>query len=263
MAQASTIEWTDSTWNPVVGCRKVSTGCANCYAERMANRLAAMAKADRAAGRNAGKKAAYLKVINGRGRWNGDVCLDDAAVEAPLSWKTPRVIFVNSMSDLFHEDVPLTFIKSVFRVMNDCPQHTFQVLTKRPERTRDVSRHLAWTPNIWMGTSVENAVVTNRVHELKRTGAAIKFLSVEPLLGPIPRLPVAGIDWVIVGGESGPGARPLEVSWVQNIRDRCVDRGVPFFFKQWGGVQKKKAGRILDGRTWDEMPGGNLLPSYR
>lgn len=218
-----------------------------------------MAEADVAAGRNPGKKAAYLHVINGRGRWNGDVYLDESAVDAPLSWTTPRVIFVNSMSDLFHEDVPLWFIKSVFQVMNQCPQHTFQVLTKRPERAREISDQLTWTSNIWMGTSVENTAVTYRVHHLRRTGAVIKFLSVEPLLGPISRLPIAGIDWVIVGGESGPGARPMEVAWVRQIRDRCVARGVPFFFKQWGGVAKKKAGRVLDGRTWDEMPNESLL----
>lgn len=254
MAQASTIEWTQATWNPVVGCRKVSSGCANCYAERMAKRLAAMAKADVSAGRNPGKKAAYLHVINGRGRWNGDVYLDDSAVEAPLSWRTPKVIFVNSMSDLFHEDVPLKFIQSVFRVMNACPQHTFQVLTKRPERTREISAKVTWTPNIWMGTSVENRAVVDRVHELRQTHAKIKFLSVEPLLGPLPRLPLTGMHWVIVGGESGPGARPMDPAWVRQIRDRCVARGVPFFFKQWGGVDKSATGRELDGRTWDQMP---------
>ncbi len=254
MAQSSTIEWTEATWNPVVGCRKVSAGCANCYAERMANRLAAMATADVAGGRNPGKKAAYVHVINRRGSWNGDVYLDYSSVEAPLSWTTPRVIFVNSMSDLFHEDVPEEFIYAVFDVMNRCEQHTFQLLTKRPERTAELSRRLDWGPNIWMGTSVENKAVTQRVHDLRRTHASIKFLSVEPLIGPIPRLPLTGIDWVIVGGESGPGARPMNIDWVRQICDRCVSRGVPFFFKQWGGVNKKRAGRVLDGRTWDEMP---------
>lgn len=254
MAQASTIEWTEATWNPVVGCRKVSSGCAHCYAERMAKRLAAMAAADLAADRNPGKKAAYLNVINGRGRWNGDVFLDEAAVDAPLSWRSPKVIFVNSMSDLFHEDVPLRFIQRVFRVMNDCPRHTFQVLTKRPERTRAISSKLTWTSNIWMGTSVENRAVVRRVHELRKTAAKIKFLSVEPLLGPLPRLPLSGIDWVIVGGESGPGARPMNPQWVRQIRDRCIRYDVPFFFKQWGGVQKSVTGRELDGDTWDEMP---------
>jgi len=254
MAQTSTIEWTEATWNPVVGCRKVSSGCANCYAERMAKRLAAMAEADFAVGRNPGKKAAYLNVINRHGRWNGDVYLDDLSVEAPLSWKLPQLIFVNSMSDLFHEDVPLEFVQRVFDVMNRCPQHTFQVLTKRPERAADLSERLAWSPNVWMGTSVENAAVTQRVHHLRATDAEVKFLSVEPLIGPIPRLPLTGIDWVIVGGESGPGARPMEIEWVRQIRDRCVSAGVPFFFKQWGGVAKKRAGRVLDGRHWDDMP---------
>ncbi|GMU22515.1 MAG: hypothetical protein AMXMBFR13_26010 [Phycisphaerae bacterium] len=254
MAQSSSIEWTEATWNPVVGCRKVSSGCANCYAERMAKRLAAMAEADEAAGRNPGKKAAYLHVINRRGRWNGEVYLDHSAVEAPLSWTTPRVIFVNSMSDLFHEDVPQDFVQAIFDVMNRCPQHTFQVLTKRPERARDMSSRLRWSTNIWMGTSIENAVVTDRVRHLVRTHAKTKFLSVEPLLGPIPRLPLTGVDWVIVGGESGPGARPMDLGWVRQIRDRCVARDVHFFFKQWGGIDKKKTGRVLDGRTWDEMP---------
>lgn len=254
MAQASTIEWTQATWNPVVGCRKVSSGCANCYAERMSKRLAAMATADMAAGRNPGKKAAYLHVINQRGRWNGDVFLNETVVDAPLSWRSPKLIFVNSMSDLFHEDVPLPFVQSVFATMNRCTHHTFQVLTKRPERARELSPSLTWTSNIWMGTSVENNAVVRRVHELKRTHAKVKFLSVEPLLGPIPRLPLAGINWVIVGGESGPGARHMEAAWVRQIRDRCVHRNVPFFFKQWGGVAKGAAGRTIDDRTWDEMP---------
>ena len=254
MAQQSTIEWTEATWNPVVGCRKVSAGCANCYAERMSKRLAAMATADLEAGRNPGRKASYLHVINNRGRWNGDVFLNDTAVDAPRQWRVSRVIFVNSMSDLFHEDVPLDFIHRVFTTMNDCPQHTFQVLTKRPERARELSSKLPWTPNIWMGTSVENAKVTYRVKELRGTAAKVKFLSVEPLIGPIPRVPIAGIDWVIVGGESGPRARPMDPSWVRQIRDRCKARGVPFFFKQWGGVDKSSTGRHLDGRTWDQMP---------
>jgi protein gp37 len=220
----------------------------------MAKRLAAMASADIEGGRNPGKKSGYLKVINRFGRWNGDVFLDHVAVEEPLRWQAPRVIFVNSMSDLFHDDVPLDFIRRVFDVMGRCPQHTFQVLTKRPERTREVSRDLCWAPNIWMGTSIEDDKVLRRVVELQKTGAAVKFLSVEPLLGPIPRLPLAGIDWVIVGGESGPGARPMQPEWVRQIHEQCAARGVAFFFKQWGGVDKKKTGRILDGKTWDEMP---------
>lgn len=220
----------------------------------MAKRLAAMAEASIAQDENPGKKAAYLKVINQRGRWNGDVYLDEIAVEAPLGWRSPKTIFVNSMSDLFHDHVPVDFIQRVFRVMNNCPQHTFQVLTKRPERTAELSASIEWTPNIWMGTSVENRAVVRRVHDLRKCGAKVKFLSVEPLLGPIPRLPLTGINWVIVGGESGPGARPMDPEWARQIRDRCVERKVPFFFKQWGGVIKSATGRELDGRTWNQMP---------
>ncbi|HUU97107.1 MAG TPA: phage Gp37/Gp68 family protein [Phycisphaerae bacterium] len=256
MAQGSRIEWTGSTWNPIVGCTKVSAGCKNCYAERMAKRLAAMARADRAAGRDPGRKGNYLHVIDRRGQWNGNVFLDYPALEDPLRWRSPRVVFVNSMSDLFHEDLPLHFIRAVFAVMNRCPQHTFQVLTKRPHLAAEYSGELCWTENIWMGTTVENATVTHRVQTLRRTGAHIKFLSLEPLLGAIPRLPLSGIDWVIVGGESGPGARPMKPEWVRRIRDRCLTQGLPFFFKQWGGVNKKCAGRLLDGRAWTQMPNG-------
>jgi protein gp37 len=220
----------------------------------MAKRLASVAHAANTRGAEPGRSGNYLHVVDRHGRWNNEVFLDDEAVEDPLSWKLPRVIFVNSMSDLFHEAVPLTFIQRVFSVMKRCPQHTFQVLTKRPETAAAYSRELPWTENIWLGTSVESALVVSRVRHLRRTGAHLKFLSVEPLLGPIPRLPVAGIDWVIVGGESGPGARPMAASWVHQIKTRCIAQGVPFFFKQWGGVNKKKTGRLLDGRTWDEMP---------
>lgn len=254
MAQTSTIEWTEATWNPVVGCRKVSAGCKHCYAERMAKRLAAIARSAQQRGVNPGRAANYLHVINRAGRWTGGVFLDEGAIEDPLHWRMPRTIFVNSMSDLFHEDVPLAFVQRVFETMNRCPQHTFQVLTKRPHIPAAMSRDLTWTPNIWMGASVESAAVTYRIAELRRTGAHIKFLSVEPLLGPIPRLPLAGIDWVIVGGESGPGARPMQPAWVRQIRDRCVERGVRFFFKQWGGVNKKRQGREFDGQIWDETP---------
>ncbi|MBN2584308.1 MAG: phage Gp37/Gp68 family protein [Planctomycetes bacterium] len=254
MAQVSAIEWTGSTWNPIVGCSKVSDGCRNCYAERMAKRLAAMARAAKTRGDDPGRAANYLRVIDRDGSWNGCLHLDLDAVDDPLKWRTPRTVFVNSMSDLFHEAVPLEFIQRVFGVMNRCPQHTFQILTKRPGIAARLSGSLTWTPNIWMGTTVESNGVRQRIDDLKRTGAAVKFLSVEPLLGAIPRLPLCGIDWVIVGGESGPGARPMKSEWVQEIRDRCVSRRVPFFFKQWGGVNKKKAGRVLDGRTWDDMP---------
>lgn len=258
MADGSKIEWTEATWNPVVGCTKVSAGCKNCYAERLARRLAAMAEGAIAKGRNAGRTANYLAVINGAGRWNNEVFLDDTALDAPISWREPRTIFVNSMSDLFHPDVPLDFIQRVFETMNCCPQHTFQVLTKRPERAFEFRSWVDWSPNIWMGTSIEDQQVTHRVKPLQRIPAEIRFLSVEPLIGPIPRLPLSRIDWVIVGGESGPGARPMKPEWVRHIRDRCIDREVPFFFKQWGGVNKKISGRTLDGITWDQMPNSQI-----
>ena len=254
MAQTTTIEWTETTWNPVVGCTKVGPGCTHCYAERMAHRLVAMAKADRAADRNAGKKATYLHVVGRDGSWNGKVYMDEHAVETPLRWRSPRMIFVNSMGDLFHEGVSLDFVQRVFAVMNRCPRHTFQILTKRPERALKFSPKLLWTPNIWMGATVESADLTYRAKYVQETGAKVKFLSVEPLLEPIPRLPLTGIDWVIVGGESGPGARSMLADWVRQIQKRCIDHKVPFFFKQWGGVDKKANGRMLDGRTWDEMP---------
>ena len=199
--------------------------------------------------------------MNEHGRWNNTVFLDDAAVEDPLGWRLPRVIFVNSMSDLFHETVPLDFIQRVFSVMNRCPQHTFQVLTKRPHLTLKYAQHLLWTKNIWMGTSVEDNSVVDRVRLLQRVPAMTRFLSVEPLLGPIAKLPLTGIGWVIVGGESGPGARPMKSEWAVQIRNQCQTMNVPFFFKQWGGVNKKAAGRELDGRTWDEMPTKSLSGS--
>ena len=233
MAQ-SKIEWTESTWNPLTGCNKISPGCKHCYAERMAKRLHAMGQPNYANG---------FKLT-----------MHPQALEKPLEWKTPQVIFVNSMSDLFHKDVPLDFIQNVFDVMKRAHWHQFQVLTKRSERLMELGPQLEWTDNIWMGVSVENADYTFRIDHLRKTGAKIKFLSVEPLLGPIPRMNLKGINWVIVGGESGPGARPLEREWVVDIKNQCVKAKVPFFFKQWGGVQKKKAGRLLDGRTWDQMP---------
>lgn len=263
MAYGSSIEWTESTWNPVVGCTKVSPGCVNCYAERMAKRLGAMAEGAQAKGQNPGRTANYLKVINRQGKWNNKVFMDHSAVDAPRSWRESRTIFVNSMSDLFHPDVELDFIRRVFETMNACPQHTFQVLTKRPEIAAELCRDLTWTPNIWMGTSVEDQRVTDRVKHLQRIPAHVRFLSVEPLIGPISRLPVANIHWVIVGGESGPGARPMHADWVRRIRDRCIGRGVPFFFKQWGGVIKHNFGRELDGRTWDEMPIDTHTPGMK
>lgn len=234
MAQTSPIEWTESTWNPLTGCKKISPGCKHCYAERMAKRLRAMGQPN------------YR---------NGfDLALHDRAVDVPLNWRKPRTIFVNSMSDLFQEEVPFEFVQRVFSVMARADWHRFQVLTKRSSHLLDVSDRLKWPTNVWMGVSVENGDYTNRIDHLRQTGAYIKFLSLEPLLGPLPRLDLRGIDWVILGGESGPGARPMKESWVLDVRDQCQRTGVPFFFKQWGGVRKKTTGRVLEGRTWDEMP---------
>ncbi len=254
MGSYSAIEWTEATWNPVVGCTKVSAGCKNCYAERMASRLASVAMAAIAKGENPGRAANYLETVNSDGHWSGKVVLDRAALVQPIKWRAPKVIFVNSMSDLFQEAVPVEFIKEVFHIMNSCPQHTFQVLTKRPDLAAKISSQLSWSNNIWMGTSVEDSRFVHRIHELRQISAHIRFLSLEPLLGPLPRLPLTQIDWVIVGGESGPRARTMRPEWVKQIRDRCLARGVPFFFKQWGGVNKSLFGRTLDGRTWDEMP---------
>lgn len=234
MANRSSIEWTESTWNPITGCTKISPGCKHCYAERMAKRLKAMGQPNYANG---------FKLT-----------MHDHVLEMPLGWKTPQTIFVNSMSDLFHKDVPLEFIQRVFDVMHQAHWHRFQILTKRSERLLELSPKLEWTPNIWMGVSVENQDYTFRIDHLRETGAHVKFLSLEPLLGPLPGLNLEKIDWVIVGGESGPGARPMDPSWVTEIRDQCLQAQVPFFFKQWGGVNKKKNGRLLEGRTWDELP---------
>ncbi len=234
MATKSRIEWTESTWNPVTGCTKISLGCKNCYAERMAKRLQAMGQPN------------YAKGFS--------LSVHPHVVETPLTWKTPQVIFVNSMSDLFHKEVPLKFIHRVFDVMNQASMHQFQVLTKRSGRLLQLDPNLTWAENIWMGVSVETEQYKHRISDLRETSAALKFLSLEPLLGALPDLELAGIDWVIVGGESGPHARPMEEEWVLDIRDQCIGQGVPFFFKQWGGTNKKKAGRILQGRTWDQMP---------
>jgi protein gp37 len=234
MAANSAIEWTESTWNPLTGCTKISPGCKRCYAERMALRLQAMGQPNYAHGFN--------------------LALHENALELPLKWKKSQTIFVNSMSDLFHKDVPVDFILKTFDVMRRADWHHFQVLTKRSDRLLDLSPNLPWKPHIWMGVSVETLDYTFRIDHLRQTGAVVKFLSLEPLLGPLPRLSLEGIDWVIVGGESGPGARPMDPGWVLGIRDQCLDARVPFFFKQWGGTRKKKAGRELEGRTWDEMP---------
>lgn len=241
MATNTTIEWTETTWNPVTGCDKVSTGCKHCYAERMAKRLHGMGN------------PRYLKGF--------DVTLHHDLVDLPLQWKAPRKVFVNSMSDLFHKRVPFNFIESVFATMNVVNQHIYQVLTKRSERLAEISPQLPWTDNIWMGVSVENEDVAYRIDDLRRCGARVKFLSLEPLLGSLKNVSLEGIDWVIVGGESGPGARPMDERWVIEIKENCESLGIPFFFKQWGGFNKKKAGRQLEGRTWDEYPVLETLPA--
>jgi protein gp37 len=252
MATNSKIEWTEATWNPVAGCTIISPGCTNCYAMRLATRLAAMGQT---------KYQATTRKSGGRFKWNGTVKLDDASVDLPRGWKRGKLIFVNSMSDLFHDKVSLKFIQRVFKTMNETPQHTYQILTKRSERVEKLSTSLTWTSNIWMGTSVENSDYVWRIDCLRRTGAAVKFLSLEPLLGPLDNLNLQGIDWAIVGGESGPGARPMKKSWVRSIRRQCEASGVAFHFKQWGGVNKKKSGRMLDGRTWDGMPSVRVAES--
>ncbi len=234
MATQSAIEWTECTWNPVSGCTKISPGCAHCYAERMAKRLQAMGQ---------------YRYRNGF-----SVTLHPQAIDEPYSWKKPRVVFVNSMSDLFHEDVPVSFIQQVFSVMKECPQHTFQILTKRSERMAEVAPLLDWSENIWMGVTVESDRYLHRIDHLRRVDAAVRFLSLEPLLSPLDDLMLDEVDWVIVGGESGPGARPMKEEWVLSIQSKCLHFQVPFFFKQWGGFSKKKAGRLLKGRTWDQLP---------
>jgi len=234
MPTPTSIEWTSLTWNPVTGCSKISPGCAHCYAERMSRRLKAMGQPN------------YQNEFR--------VTLHERVVEAPMSWRKPQMVFVNSMSDLFHKDVPLEFIRKVFGVMEQAERHQFQVLTKRSGRLREISGKLPWPENVWMGVSVENAKYITRIDDLRRTPAKVKFLSIEPLLGPIPDLDLDGIDWVIVGGESGPGARPMLEEWVIDIRNQCLRANIPFFFKQWGGTNKKKAGRMLEGRIWDQMP---------
>lgn len=245
MATNSGIEWTEATWNPVAGCTILSPGCMNCYAMRMASRLEAMGQP---------KYSGTTRRSGGRAKWNGVIRLDYEALALPESWKRGRLIFVNSMSDLFHEDVPTEFIQLVFGVMRRTPQHTYQILTKRSERLKDLSSQLEWPSNVWMGVSVENSDYLYRIDHLRATRAAIRFLSLEPLLGPLDRLDLSSIHWVIAGGESGPGARYMNPDWVRAIRDQCEQGDVAFHFKQWGGVNKKRSGRTLDNRTWDEMP---------
>lgn len=234
MAAGSSIEWTEATWNPVTGCTKISPGCKHCYAERMARRLEAMGQAN------------YRNGFR--------LTLQPQMLELPLHWRRSRLVFVNSMSDLFHEDVPLDYVRQVFDVMERASWHTFQVLTKRADRLRHLGGSLSWPRNVWMGVSVESDRYLGRIDGLRATGAQVKFLSLEPLLGPLPTLEFEGIDWVIVGGESGPRARPMDARWVMDIRDRCHEAQVPFFFKQWGGTRKNRTGRLLEGRLWNEMP---------
>lgn len=234
MSASSSIEWTNATWNPVTGCTKVSQGCKHCYAQRFAERW---------------------RGIPGHPFQQGfDLKLWPERLGLPLAWKEPRRIFVNSMSDLFHERVPTAFIHRVFATMGVARQHTFQILTKRAKRLGELGPALTWKPNIWQGVSIENLDAAWRADELRRVPAEVRFLSLEPLLGPLDELDLRGVHWVIVGGESGPHARPMKKEWVRDLRDRCRRESVPFFFKQWGGFQKSKAGRILDGRTWDAMP---------
>ncbi len=235
MSYKSHIEWTETTWNPITGCTKISTGCKFCYAERFSERF---------------------RGVSGHPYEQGfDLKLHPDRLRQPLTWKKPRIVFVNSMSDLFHEDIPMEFIKQVFEVMSEARSHTFQILTKRPINLLKIcQQHLNHVPaNVWLGVSIENQQHVRRIDYLRQVSASVRFLSCEPLLGPL-NLDLTGIDWVIVGGESGPGARPMHVEWVRDIRKQCKKKDVPFFFKQWGGVLKGRAGRTLDGRTWDEMP---------
>jgi protein gp37 len=238
----SKIEWTNSSWNPLTGCTKISLGCQNCYAERMARRLMAMG--------NPNYKNGFKMTLH------------EKTLELPLKWKTPKYIFVNSMSDLFHEDVPDDFIIRIFKVMQTAYWHTFQVLTKRSERLIRLNEKINWSPNIWMGVSVETPEYLYRIEHLRKSKAVIKFLSLEPLLEQLNGIDLSQIDWVIVGGESGPGARKMHEDWVLEIKDSCLKQNVPFFFKQWGGVNKKKNGRLLEGKYWDQMPLKRLTYDY-
>jgi protein gp37 len=234
VAANSHIEWTEATWNPVTGCTKISAGCKNCYAERLSIRLQLMG--------------------NERYRNGFRLTLHEEVVDLPRSWRSGRMIFVNSMSDLFHRDVPLEFIRRVFETMRECPQHVFQILTKRSERLQKIASGIDWPPNVWIGVSVENAAVLPRVDDLRVVPAAVRFLSCEPLIGSLAGIDLRNVHWVIVGGESGFGARPMKIEWVREIFRECRKQKVPFFFKQWGGVRKDLTGRLLGGRTYDEMP---------
>jgi protein gp37 len=241
----TTIEWTDATWNPVAGCTILTAGCTNCYAMRMAARLEAMGTA---------KYQGLTRKSGGRAKWTGKIALDRKALSIPATWSKPRRVFVNSMSDLFHPDVPVDFIADVWQVMAETPRHTYQILTKRPDRMVEVVPSLPKLPNVWLGTSVEDNRVLHRVDELRRVPAFIRFISFEPLIGSVAAADLTDIHWAIVGGESGPNARYMDPAWVEEIEAACRGTGAAFFFKQWGGKNKKAAGRILNGRTYDEMP---------
>ena len=230
----SKIEWTEMTWNPTTGCSKISSGCKNCYAETMSFRLKSMGN---------------QKYKNGF-----ELTLHPDTLSIPYTWRKPRIVFVNSMSDLLHEDIPLEYVQKVFKVMNECPQHIFQVLTKRTDMLNEIHSGLKWTDNIWMGVTVEEKEYDSRIQILNEVNSSVKFLSIEPMIGPTPDLDLSNIDWVIVGGESGPGARPIQKEWVEDVLSQCEKSETPFFFKQWGGVNKKKNGRLLNGKTYDGMP---------
>jgi protein gp37 len=243
VADQSTIEWTEATWNPTTGCDRMSSGCDHCYALTLAKRLKAMGSAK------------YQ--TDGDPRTSGPgfgVALHPTVLDVPRRWREPRLVFVNSMSDLFHARVPLAFVLQVVEIMRETPQHTYQLLTKRARRLRRLSEHIDWPANVWVGTSVESEEELHRVSDLGHVDVAVRFLSLEPLLGALPGLDLSGVAWVIVGGESGPHARPVDPAWVRELRDLAIAERVPFFFKQWGGRTPKTGGRLLDGRTWDEMP---------
>ncbi len=245
MAETS-IEWTDATWNPVAGCTIMSAGCTNCYAMRMAARLEAM---------GVEKYKGLTRKSGGRAKWIGAISLDEKALSIPATWSKPRNVFVNSMSDLFHPDVPVDFVRKVWRAMKDTRRHTYQILTKRPDRMAEIlSDGFDVLPNVWLGTSVEDGRVLHRLDDLRSVPAAVRFVSYEPLIGSVKGGNLEGIQWAIVGGESGPNARPMDPAWIDEIFDQCTDAGAAFFFKQWGGKNKKATGRSYRGKTWDEMP---------
>jgi protein gp37 len=244
MADTS-IEWTDATWNPVAGCSIMSAGCSNCYAMRMAARLDAMGME---------KYRGLTKRSRKQFVWTGEIRLDDKALTIPYGWSKPRFVFVNSMSDLFHEKVPAPFVAQVWRAMEETPRHTYQILTKRPDRMRDIVKHFPRLPNVWLGTSVEGPKVVNRIDELKHVDAVVRFVSFEPLIGAVGEVNLAGVHWAIVGGESGPRARPMQIAWIEQIELACRQADAAFFFKQWGGVRKDRTGRSYKGQTFDEMP---------